>query len=484
MRTTMNHHHLLRRCGVLQTRETKRWILSASLRSLSTVGEAEHCDVCIVGGGVVGSTLAKLLSQEAPALSVRLLEGRSSVSIPSTSNVPSARSYALSPKSLNMLKPLDLPRGIYNRMQVWESNGPAILTFTSEDVEHSDILGAVVEDEALVSHLWKYLEQQDDSILHHNVIINSIETPQKNDSLVKVVYNQNDKQHSLQCNLLVAADGVNSFVRRTLGMSVASMGYDRRAATCVVELDSAMPPTAFQRFLPSGPLALLPSYDSRYATIVWSTTPHHAKQLQNMSPEELSREINNVLQHGPQRAAPSLLSEEFKQSLPQFLQNINYGSERFMESVHAGLVLNQTFSLPPKVSNVIGRVFSFDLQCMQARRYVQSRVALIGDAAHAIHPLAGQGLNLGLGDVQNLVRQLVESHTSGMDVGNAMHLQRYQSERQKEVSVSMAGIHALHSVFSLERAVPLIHARSLGMNLINNVAPVRSKLAAIATGSS
>jgi 2-polyprenyl-6-methoxyphenol hydroxylase-like FAD-dependent oxidoreductase len=150
------------------------------------------------------------------------------------------------------------------------------------------------------------------------------------------------------------------------------------------------------------------------------------------------------------------------------------------------------FCLPPRVATVEGGRFAFDLQFQQARSYVQPRVALVGDAAHTVHPMAGQGLNLGLADVDCLFHTIKESYQSGMEVCNTMlFLDRYNSTRQAHVGVTMGGIHALHMAFGLSSettsstwwAPPGIFARSLGMNLVNSVGPIRKRLAAVAAGA-
>jgi ubiquinone biosynthesis monooxygenase Coq6 len=134
---------------------------------------------------------------------------------------------------------------------------------------------------------------------------------------------------------------------------------------------------------------------------------------------------------------------------------------------------------------VAGKRFAFDLNLMHAKNYVSPRVALVGDAGHTVHPMAGQGLNLGMGDVECLVENLKQAVESGMGVdgsaGLDYALQQYESSRQREVVATMGGIHFLHSVFGTTFS-PAVHARSMGMNIINSAGPIRRRLVQVATG--
>lgn len=511
-----------------------------SRRSMSTsTSTNQHYDVTIVGGGAVGSGLANLLSTQVPSLKVALMETRPPRSFADALNnsgdmkpkacYPSARAYALSPKSLSILgndtvsKLEDAGRiAYYNSMQVWESDGPAVLHFNQSDLEGGDknnfhrstnvfggktILGAVVEDEPMVSYLWEKMRANGDIDLISPAAIQNIIAPADQDdtSKVEIVYKcgESDKSHTLSTNLLIAADGGNSFVRKSLGtFPTVSYSYDRQAVTCTVEIDSSMNHTAFQRFQPNGPIALLPVWhegpqkragvcaEKIYANIVWSTTPKEARQLLNSSEEDFVKVMNDLLQSGPTNAPP-LVSEDFKKSMPRPLQDAVKGLEMLSRSVNNGLTLSgmterrKGFSIPPIIKSVVGRRFAFDLNLMHAKNYVSTRVALVGDAAHTIHPMAGQGLNLGMGDAACIAQNLKQAVESGMGIdgsaGLGYALQQYESSRQREVIATMGGIQFLHGVFGTTVS-PAVHARSVGMNIINSAGPIRRRLVKIATG--
>ena len=504
---------------------------SRQFRAFTSNQKHSHYDVTIVGGGAVGSVLANLLSEYAPSLKVSLMDARTPKKFEDSINIngptelfPSPRAYALSPKSLKLLggdvmdKLLRSGRiSFYDSMQVWESDGPAILQFNHDDLDpcdkikfdngKNDILGAVVEDEPMVSCIWDKLRHNGEVDLISPVAIKNISQPnaESDDSKVKIEYESSDAAETgkISTNLLVAADGGNSFVRRTLGsFPTVSFAYGRKAVTCTVEIDESIGMTAFQRFQPNGPIALLPVWDEDvkmrtgncgnkiYANIVWSTTPEEAKTLMSLTEEDFVNQMNNLLQAGPTNAPP-LVSDEMKKIMPRPLESAVNGLEMLSQSVNNGLTISGMterrigFTVPPKIVDVVGRRFAFDLNLMHAKNYVSSRVALVGDAAHTIHPMAGQGLNLGMGDVECLALNLKQAVESGMGVdgsaGLDYALQQYQSARQREVVATMGGIQFLHAAFGTTFS-PAIHVRSVGMNMINSVGPLRRRLVQVATG--
>ena len=298
----------------------------------------------------------------------------------------------------------------------------------------------------------------------------------------------NGVEQTIQTRLLVAADGANSYIRTSLSMPTMEMGYGRTAVISTVQLCEGkhMNRTAFQRFFPSGPLALLPMWkDGTFANIVWSTTPDHARHLTSMSPEQFVQEVNDALQVGP-AISPPLFTEEVSSKFPPLLQTLTNGVDMVARAVGEGLAvsnwIHDPFQMPPVVSRACGRRFAFDLTLSQARKYVSPRVALVGDAAHRIHPMAGQGLNLGIADAACLARKIQQAQMSGMDVGDAYFLEQYETERQQAVITMMAGMQFLHAAFSAE-LTPAIWLRSIGVNLVNTATPIRQKLAQVAAGN-
>lgn len=514
---------------IMRNRDTViRNMMKRTLTNGSTTKSSIY-DVFIVGGGVVGSSLAKLLSETTIPLSIGIMDSRrppplsSYESSSNNKDAPFARSYALSPSSLatlgleeggviNRIRKLGRVKD-YDKMQVWECNGPGNLKFTSSDLmNHPDkrivsqnVLGSMLEDSLLVSSLWDFLQETIDKnqtshkihliapakiskIISPKTDISSIRTSSNN--LLQLSYyleGEGSEEHTIRTKLLVAADGADSHVRKSLSMPVMEMGYGRTAviSTVVLACSPTKNHTAFQRFFPSGPVALLPMWNN-FANVVWSTTPDHARQLTSMTPEQFVKELNEALQVGPTNS-PELFPEDFSSKFPSVFKSMTNGVDMLARAVGEGLAVSNwmqdPFQMPPVVSRACGaRRFAFDLTLSQSRNYVSHRVALVGDAAHRIHPMAGQGLNLGIADAACLAKVINEATTCGMDPGDAYFLKQYEKERQQAVLSMMAGIQLLHVAFSTE-FTPALWLRSIGVNLVNSATPIRQKLANFAAGN-
>ena len=504
---------------------SSRWLTTSSDENISDAekhlsnGRDAFYDVLICGGGVVGCSLARSLNASMPSLRVGLLEARdfnppppSSSAVDSNTDntppVPHPRSYALSPSSLNLfgektIQDLKDRLGYYESMQVWQANSPASLTFTTRDL-HIDpskatpYLGACVEDIPLVASLWYQIQQDSKTTCYTSTTLSTIDNPASpsiqatedneqpyyDDGLITVT--TNDGQ-TIQTALLVGADGGNSYVRKTSDISRIGTEYNQHALTFTVELESSMYQRAFQRFLPDGSiLALLPTYSSKHAVIVWSTYPSIVKQWKkdgNDVESNLVDVLNGYLMEGPQRIPPLLERQQQQQSstVETIGTNLLYGAEKVLDTIHYGLAMashhpNPKFAAPPKITKVVSPKFSFPLSCYQAKNYMSGkRVVLIGDAAHTVHPMAGQGLNIGLGDVTSLLECIQKSYKAGMDVSTFLQLE-YNKERHLEVSTSLLGIHTLQKLFSNQQDTLLQHGKTFGMNIIQNVSPLRRQI--------
>ena len=211
------------------------------------------------------------------------------------------------------------------------------------------------------------------------------------------------------------------------------------------------------------------------------------------------QEINNVLQQGPSRTPPlfsssSSIFQPLTNEIEKVIDTINYGF-----TMSHWTECNTTYFSPPQVQRIAGPKLTFPLTCKSASSYrnTNGRIVLVGDAAHTIHPMAGQGLNLGLGDVDVLSMEIAKAYTSGMDVSTFTN--EYDTQRQRHVSFVQTGVHTLHQVFGMQSSqehsqdhslsatttttIPgIMTMKSLGMNFVNHAGPIRRQLAAIAAG--
>lgn len=497
--TSYSYHYLLlsnstmsRCCRTLLAPVTTGYLnrrCSPLVRALSSdSSNAEYVDVLIVGGGAAGCSLARLINSTTPQLKVGLMEARDAplpLPINNINRTPHPRSYALSPNSLQILGDnvvSKLPLGYYESMQVWQANSPASLTFTIRDL-HADplkatYLGACVEDGPLVSALWD--EIQGSTKCWTQTSLSSIDSIGDSHSLAQVTTKSGEH---IEAAVLVGADGGNSWVRQTLGIARTGTEYDQHALTFTVKLNSSLRGRAFQRFLADGgPLALLPTFSPDHAVIVWSTSPDIVRKWKNETNDvELVNMLNQSLVEGAQRIPP-LVEQSMSESsstVGTIAANLLYGAERVLDTMHYGLAMASHYPIPktivpPTISDIVSPKLSFPLSCFQSRSYVKGRVALVADAAHTVHPMAGQGLNLGLGDVQSLASSLEKASRAGMDLST--FLNEYDSERHRNVSISLGGIHTLQRLFGNQN-IALLHAKTLGMNVIQNVGPLRRQLA-------
>ena len=375
--------------------------------------------VLIAGAGVVGLTVAALLltGRCAGRVRVRMLEARGLPRWDAAS--ADLRVYALSRASQQIFERLGIWQTVlatracaYRQMHVWEGDDPegtAVLHFDSADIGEPD-LGHIVEDNLLRSLLVELIESKAVGEIATGAEITAIAI---GDRKVDVTLRNGGAATG---TLLLAADGTESVVRALLDMPVASRGYAQTALVTHVASSRPHQETAWQRFLPGGPLAFLPLADGR-SSIVWSLPTAEAQRL---------------------IAAPA----------EEFLAELNLGS---------GGALGELTDAAERGA--------FPLQVLHALKYCRARVALLGDAAHTVHPLAGQGMNLGLLDAACLADIIEQALMSFEDPGDFKVLRRYERERKGENLQMLLALDALHHVFRLPGAgAPL---RAFGIRAVD-----------------
>ena len=408
----------------------------------------------IIGGGIVGATLAlKLAQAKRPVTLVDAAPERDEASWQQLLSHRDARVYALSLASINLLKEVGAWQNIqtsgrkadYSQMQVWQLNGLGELLFGDSDTEHPNILGSMVEPLVIEHALWQRLNDSDISdyltVIKGQKVVN-MDWLGAEGYLVTL---ENGKR--ISANLLVGADGRGSFVRRQAGIELDTLDYQQTAICCAIH--TAMPhlATARQAMLPTGTLALLPLAD---ITEEDKARPQHWQ---------------SVVWTLPRNQALALLEEE-----PDYIAD------------KLAAASNYELGAIDKIESIA----SFPLAAQQAKSYIADNLVLIGDAAHGVHPLAGQGLNLGMLDVKELFAQLeYDYQRSGNSLwGSAQTLRTYERLRRPHNSLMMHSFSALNWLFagSLAQMRPMQQLRSEGMYRVGKIKPLMRLFAKQASG--
>ncbi len=359
--------------------------------------------ITIVGAGPVGLTVAALMarSEAHPALQIQILEPRP---IPSWEPKDTdLRVYALSRASQRVLEHVNVWGEIararvspYRAMRVWEGDDPfglGSLYFDCAELGESD-LGHIVEDRLIRDRLFNSLADCPNVELRVGAEVAAVRNG------ARAVEIETRSGETFSSTVLVAADGGASTVRELMDLPVTTAAYGQEAIVAHVESSESHRETAWQRFLPDGPLAFLPLVDGR-SSVVWSLSTSAAQRLSSASTAEFLAELS--------AASGGALGD------------LTASSERA----------------------------SFPLKVLHARHYCTQRVALVGDAAHTIHPLAGQGMNLGLLDAAALADTLTAALCRQEDPGDLRVLRRYERQRKGGNLKTLLAMDALHRLFRL-----------------------------------
>jgi len=393
-------------------------------------------DILIAGAGMVGLTVALLLAQgdANDQLRITLVDAGKRPSFSPGQEV-SLRVSAIASGTASLLARVGAWDGIadtracpYRDMKVWDAlgsvEGPETLRFDAAEFAVPQ-LGFIVENILIQDALLGLLHSTNVSINFET----RIRTVQKCGDRYVVEYGDGQ---TMTPELLLGADGAASLVRNSAGITVKTWKYAQSALVTHLQPELSHRNTAWQRFLTTGPVALLPLNDGRVST-VWTTTPEHAEALSTMPEEQL-----------------------------------------------AALLTDATDGVLGKLA-VAGPRGSFPLKSQHADRYVLDGLALLGDAAHAVHPLAGQGANLGLADARVLAEVIVEALAAGEHPGDLPILRRYERARKAANKSMLHFIDGLNRLFSNE-STPLARLRGAGMALFNKSGPIREYAVQVALG--
>ncbi|EOO03253.1 putative ubiquinone biosynthesis monooxygenase coq6 protein [Phaeoacremonium minimum UCRPA7] len=362
----------------------------------------------------------------------------------------------------------------YQEMQVWDGVSDARIEFDWEPQGSGQTIAYMIENLNLTSGLLSRLDELGGISIFDNARVEDISFGKEADGLDlsewPVVQLSGGKQ--LFARLLVGADGANSPVRSFAGIEARGWDYGRHGVVASLQLEGEgwggdQTKIAYQRFLPTGPVAMLP-LPGNYSTLVWSTTPENASRLKSLSTKDFVAMVNaafrlNTADLEYLHTQPSGQAEEVSWRLQHSSQDAQ--------------------AIPQAVVDVQeGTVASFPLKLRHADTYIGERVALVGDAAHTIHPIAGQGLNQGQGDVQSLAKTIEYAVSHGQDLGTTMSLESYPAERYSANHVVLGVCDKLHKLYSVGSG-PLVSLRSMGLNAVNALRPVKDFLMTQAAGS-
>ncbi|XP_059053206.1 ubiquinone biosynthesis monooxygenase COQ6, mitochondrial [Achroia grisella] len=465
--------YTVRRLLLTTSKTYTRTVSTSNTESSSNDGQIKQkYDVIIAGGGMVGCTLACAIGKNSllSHLKVLLLEGSPQQKYelkPEYSN----RVVALSQNTKSLMSSLDIWQHIENarlqpvrHMQVWDASSDALISFNSADIMDDDV-AYIVENDLLLHAVNKELTSTD--IKNVNIVygakISGYELSKHEASSNNIVKMNNGDTYS--CQLLIGADGANSAVRNAMGVQNLSWNYDHMGVVATLHLaEETENTTAWQRWLPTGPVALLP-LDSKRSSLVWSTTVEHAKRLLKLPEEQFVDELNDALwKHYPHSSAVQACTAWFGSCLKSF-----------------GLPDGAARQLPPSIESVVpASRAGFPLGFGHSTRYIAPGVALVGDAAHRVHPLAGQGVNLGFGDVKDLTEFLADAIYMGLDITHDSWLQKYETSRQRHNVPTQIAVDALYRLYTVDLP-PVVLVRSLGTQLTNALQPIKKLIMSHAT---
>ena len=391
----------------------------------------QEFDLVIVGAGVVGATLAAALSDN--GLRIALLDAREPPRFDAKADWD-LRVFAFSPASRQLLDAVGAWKAIpaervcaYTAMQVWDATGRGRIHFDCAEVGE-EALGYIAENRLILHALWRRLEHAE------NVTAIYPARPEAVHFDAQHVALSLEGGSRLHARLLVAADGADSAVRKLAGIETAAARYRQQAVVAHLSTEKPHRYTARQRFLPSGPLALLPLADGR-VSLVWSLDDARVGEV---------RALDDA----------------------QFCAAVAEASARVLG----------------RVTGTTKRAV-FPLQRLRARAYVHPRLALIGDAAHAVHPLAGQGMNLGLQDALALSAAIRAALARERDIGDLAVLRRYERARKGDNLAMIMALDGFKRLFGNDiRPVALL--RNAGLSAVDRFTPLKSAFMRRAMGLS
>jgi len=368
-----------------------------------------NVDIAIVGAGAVGMTFAAAMRNQ--GFKIAVIDAKENV-CPAPQTPFDSRVFALTRASERIFQHIGAwdffeRNSPFQAMEVWENNGQ--IRFSCEEMGEPN-LGYITELWAILRALAQTLQTADDVQFFSDCKIAALEFQQYQYLMTL------ENSQELTAKLVIGADGAQSKIRELANISLNQKDYGHHAVVATVQTELPHQQTARQRFLGSSILAFLPLSEPNNCSIVWSVPPNQMTELLNLSVEEFNQQLSKAF--------------DFK------LGEVSLVSERF----------------------------SFPLIKRHATHYVKPHLALMGDAAHTIHPLAGQGMNLGLLDAASLAELLLQYRNRPL--GDFQTLRRYERWRKTETTTMMTAMDSFRYLFGND-FLPLKTARNWGLNLSN-----------------
>ncbi|WP_063652519.1 FAD-dependent 2-octaprenylphenol hydroxylase [Aliivibrio fischeri] len=391
----------------------------------------QSVDIAIIGGGMVGLTVAAAL--ENSGLRIAVIE--SQLPEEELASLPDIRVSAISRASENILNNVGAWQGVLSRraapytlMRVWEQDSFAKIEFEAEDIAQHN-LGHIVENRVIqLSLLDKISKQENVTLL----------APER---CTNIMFGESEAWINLEsgkaitAKLVVGADGANSWLRNQLDIPLTHWDYGHSALVANIRTVDTHNATARQIFRPEGPLAFLPLGEPNLSSIVWSLDPLQAEDLVSMPEDDFNKRLTTAFDN------------------------------------QLGLC------------SVEGARQAFPLKMRYAKDFVRERAVLVGDAAHTIHPLAGQGVNLGLADAAALAETILALQNESKDIGLKVNLRSFERWRKAEAAQMIASMQGFKELFSGSNPVKKF-IRGVGMSLTNELSPVKDECLKRALGLS
>ncbi|XP_042055095.1 ubiquinone biosynthesis monooxygenase COQ6, mitochondrial-like isoform X2 [Salvia splendens] len=435
-------------------------------------------DVAIVGGGMVGMALACSLAKIPLTSHLNIAIIDSNPALQSGQSIekeapPDPRVSTVTPATRALFQDVGAWKYVeehrhayFDRMQVWDYTGLGYTKYHARDV-NKEVLGCVVENKVLHKSLLSCLQDSGSQHKLYPLRLSSMHlepasASSRHGSLAKLELSDGN---SLYAKLVVGADGSKSRVKELAGISSSGWKYSQNAVICTVE-HMEENRCAWQRFLPNGPIALLPIGD-KFSNIVWTMDPEESLNRKSMSEVDFVKEVNRALDNGYGPRPKS--------------QSLGGASPFSWLTAKKAVSAYDCFEIPPKITKLTSERMVFPLSLKHANSYATKRVALIGDAAHTVHPLAGQGVNMGFGDAFSLSNVIAEGIAVGSDIGEVSLLRRYELDRKPANLTMMAILDGFQKAYSVDFG-PLNVLRAAAFQGVQNLSPLKRNIISYASG--